>query len=443
MKRYIVTAYTPNSRINKKAFDTLKFIAKKKKAKLLVFCVEPNYKKQDTDLVAEEVTPYLSHLGFKFNEKLSVCKRPTSINILDPLAGMDSVSSVHGSLIVPANRHRTKLIARSLKHSTTPRGMFCTGTISEPYYKTTKTGFKVTDLHLYGGLLVEVNNKKEFNIRQLEFKGNCIYDLTSKYTATKETKNIPLEAVSLGDVHPPFINPKVLKETKELLKKTKVKNVFLHDLFDACSITHHAEGKFLTQSIISKRYPNLESELQHTADTLAELQQAQPRAQLYVVKSNHDEHLDRYLDEFRFKEDRINRIYALELALVKALKDLGEGDVGVLEYALKGKNKKNNKVKFLEREDVLTIAGIECSNHGDYGANGSRGNSKQHGLAFTGKIVTGHAHTPEIGVYGNYVNGTMTHLSLPYTNDSGTSGWLNSHTLIYANGARSQYNIIL
>jgi len=442
MKRYIVTAYTPNSKVNKKAFNTLKLIAKKKKAELLVFCVGHNYKK-DIGIVDKEVLPYIAPLGFKFNEKLSVCNIATGINILDPLTGMDSVSSVNGSMIVPANRHRTKLVARSLKHSTTPRGMFCTGTISEPYYKTTKTAFKVADFHLYGGLLVEVKTKKEFNVRQLEFKGNCIYDLTSKYTSTKEVKNIPLEGISLGDVHPPFINPAVLEETLELLKKTKVKSVFLHDLFDACSVSHHAEGKFLTQSVIAHAYPNLEAEVQLTADTLADIQKAQPKAKLYVVKSNHDEHLDRYLDECRFKGDRANLIYALELAKVKAMKDLGLSEVGALEYALNQKSSKISKVKFLDRRDILTIAGIECSNHGDYGANGSRGNAKQHGLAFTGKIVTGHIHTPEIGVYGNYVNGTMTYLSMPYTNDSGTSGWLNTHTMIYANGARSQYNIII
>jgi hypothetical protein len=113
-----------------------------------------------------------------------------------------------------------------------------------------------------------------------------------------------------------------------------------------------------------------------------------------------------------------------------------------LEYALFNENLYDD-FKFLRRKDTLSIHGIECGSHGDYGANGAKGSNKSVGLAFTkGNVITGHEHSSSIGIYGNYVNGTMTHLSMPYTNDSGTSSWLHTHTLIYPNGKRSHIHLI-
>lgn len=440
MKRYIVTSYIPNSEINIDCFNTLKNMAKRLDAKIIVPLTSPNTKKED-GCVHELIEEFATIDEIYLNKSLLITDIPSNINIIDPLSGMESIATSKGSLIVPTTRHRFKSVARSLKHGEYPRGIWGTGTISTPYYKENKTGYKVKDYHLLGALLVEINNQDIFHIRQLTYKNGFIYDLNKRYCSNGTVKTVPVEAISLGDLHPPFTHPLVLEATKNFIKKYSPNNVIYHDVFDACSISHHTEGKYLTQALVNQIYPNLNEELRRTADCLKSLVESGGKKHI-IVKSNHDEHLDKYLDEFRFRDDEHNLILALELALEHVKFKRKVSSQGALEYALKDRGLPS-KVKFLERGDRLDIKGIEVSNHGDFGANGSRGSSKEHGLAFTGKIITGHAHTPEIGPYGNYVNGTMTYLSLPYTNDSGTSGWLNTHTLIYKNGTMSHYHIIV
>lgn len=441
MKKYIITSYIPGAEVNEDALNTLEFMAEDIGAEMLAIPTKSNYKElQNT--VPHSILP--TQGGFYLNSNLYVSEMLINVNLVDPISGLESISSEMGSLVVAAPRHRFKSVARSLKHNKTPRGIWCTGTISNPDYKDTKSGLRVRGYHTFGALLVLVKDNEIFSIRQLTYSidSKSVCDLNKEYTLYGEVKQIR-PSISLGDLHPPFTSPSVLKRTKRLLSELQVEKVIFHDSFDGASISHHVEGKHLTKALIQKSLPSLEEEVDLTQKVMNEVISKAPNdSEFYVVKSNHDEHLDKYLDEFRFKIDYTNLLYALDLTKQKVLFKRKEHPEDCLEYALKDAGL-DERFVFLERDDKLDIAGIECSNHGDYGPNGARGNAKSQGLAFTGgKTITGHAHTPEIGVYGNYVNGTMTHLTLPYTNDSGTSGWINSHTLIYPNGSMTHFHII-
>lgn len=441
MKRYIITSYIPGAKTNTKALKTLQLLAESKKAELLVLPTKANYVKEQYDL-PDEFLP--SEGGVYLNNNLHVSDMLTNNNLVDPISGLESISSEKGSLIVASSRHRFKSVARSLKHHAGPRGIWCTGSISKPYYKNTKSGLRIKGYHVTGALLVEIENNEIFHIRQLTYsnKSKSICDMNKEYKLDGSINTIR-PSISLGDLHPPFTCISTLKETQLLLNKLQVKNVIFHDSFDASSISHHVEGKFLTKALIADKIPTLEGEVTHTALVMNKVLKKSPKdVKAYVAKSNHDEHLDRYLDEFRFKTDYVNLLYALDLVKQKVSFKISDAKMDSLEYALK-KSGLDSKFTFLERDDKLDIHGYECSNHGDYGPNGARGNAKSHGLSFTGgKTITGHAHTPEIGVYGNSVNGTMTNLTIPYTNDSGTSGWINTHTIIYPNGTITHYHII-
>jgi len=97
-----------------------------------------------------------------------------------------------------------------------------------------------------------------------------------------------------------------------------------------------------------------------------------------------------------------------------------------------------DNVRCLEANESFTIAGIECGMHGDRGPNGSRGtldNLSRLGV----KINSAHSHTPGIRA-GNYQCGTSSYRRLSY--QKGPSSHLNTHTVIYASGARSLISII-
>lgn len=435
MKKYVITSYIPGSRVEELFFKTLENYCTINNAELKVV-LTGHGDKNDRGLVDSRLIPYLQQEDLYINKSLLLMTLPVSPATLDPTSGMDSIATAKASLILGAPKHRFKSVARSLKHNDSPRGIWCTGSISVPHYKANKAGLKAKDIHKQGALIVTVENESIFHIRQLSFNGQTIYDLDKEYYVSSVRKINP-SAVVLGDLHPPFTNPGVLDATKKLLSTLRPQAVVYHDVFDAASISHHVEGKNLTKIDIHNKMPSLKAELELTKEVLVDLWASSPDSDHFVVRSNHDEHLDRYLDEGRFLKDYINAELAFKISLAK-LK--GENSLDA-SLALVN-NGLHLSHLFMERDDTLSISGIECANHGDYGANGKHGSTPHHGLAFNGKIVTGHSHSPEIGVYGNVVVGTMTDLSLPYTNDSGTSGWLNTHAIIYPDGNVTHLHLI-
>jgi hypothetical protein len=152
-----------------------------------------------------------------------------------------------------------------------------------------------------------------------------------------------------------------------------------------------------------------------------------------VVKSNHDEFLDRYLRHGKYVEDSQNHRFALDLAC--ALID-GKDPLQV-GCEMTGLNKFSN-IKWLCRDQDYKIAGIQLGSHGDKGANGSRGSLRTMEAAY-GSSISGHSHVPEI--YRNaWSVGTSSLLRLSYV--VGPSSWLHSSILVYSNGSRQIINAI-
>lgn len=435
IRKIVFTSYIPGTSVHNELFETLKNYCLKNDAELRVGLTAPNAK-ADAGIVAIDVAPYLQMFGGPINDSLFFTDLRLSTNVTDPVSGLDAIANSSGSLIIASPRHRFKSVARSLKHNNTPRGIWCTGSISVPAYPHTKSGLKANGMHKLGALVITVVNNDIFHIRQLSWGKNGMYDLTRFYSPKGEVFKSRVSGIVLGDLHPPFLDHRIFAKTAKLLFKLMPKNVFHHDIFDAASISHHINGKHITKVDILNIVPSLEAELHLTASTLMDLYKTSPESDHYVVRANHDEHLDRYLDEGRYLGDYLNKSTAYPLIGAKMR---GENP---LEYWIKNNYPDSHPIAFLNRDDRATVSGVECSNHGDYGANGSRGSTNHHGLAFSGKVVTAHSHSPEIGVYGNYVAGTMTKLSLPYTNDSGTSGWLNTHVIIYPDGNMTHMHLI-
>ncbi len=435
-KKYIITSYIPNADICYEFVYALQKCAEIEDAELLIGQSKANYRGDSESPYELSIQQELGdHLVTKFkrlNSKLAIHDFHESVNVIDPLAGIESDVADRGCLIVPFPRHRFKTVPRMLRESGAPRAAWCTGSISHKYYKDTKSGSRMSRYHVYGALMVEIIDDNHFSIRQLTWDGQGFYDLDKYYTESGVTKGNAAAALSMGDDHAVFQDPYVMDETYKLIESINPKYLFRHDTFDACSVTHHLDGKKITKALVNL---SLEEEARITVRTLKHVEVNYPDVNQVMVASNHPEHLDRYLDEGRYRDDTSNHVLALELAWQKA-----QGK-NVVEYLLT-KYQTLDKTQFLARKQSFKVLGIEMGDHGDEGANGSRGSSKEKGIVYSGKSVTGHTHSPEIGVYGNYVNGTSTFLSLNYTKDSGSSSWLNTHTIVYANGKMSHYHII-
>lgn len=434
-KKYVISSYIPNSDINAKCLNALAFYAKQNKAKLIIGECHPNYKNDLTDpvqqVIKEELKSCLFDGDYHLNDNLLVTGFRQSINVIDPLQGLESLSAKQGCLIVPFPRHRFKMVPRMLKDNKAPRAIWCSGAISEAYYKNSKSGIRMKQYHQLGGLVVEILDDKRFNIRQLQFDGEGFYDLNVYYNDTSMSRVDSIDAIVLGDDHAAFINTRILTATKKLIKQLNPKKVFHHDTLDCMSISHHTLGKNITRAKINT---TLAEELRFTSNYLQDIISGS-NAEHYLVASNHVEHLDKYLEEARYKEEPFNHEMGLELSLAK-LRGHNPAEVGLRKF------NPLDRFNVMSRNDTMKINGWEMLCHGDYGSNGAKGTPMGIANVYGGKVVSAHVHAPEITSLGSVVVGTMTDLNLPYTNASGGSSWLNTHCLCYNNGTISHFHIL-
>jgi len=89
----------------------------------------------------------------------------------------------------------------------------------------------------------------------------------------------------------------------------------------------------------------------------------------------------------------------------------------------------NKRIKWLTRESEFRVAGIDLSQHGDLGSNGSRGSLKS--LAELGNVNLGHSHVPAI-YDGLFQAGTCSIRKLPYVR--GPSGHLHANIITFDPG---------
>jgi len=437
MAIYIVTCFIPGASFNKGFLSSLRSAADHYDAKLKFIPTKHNFKSD-----AEIYRDVLDEHGINYedlmksdlypNSKLRISAFPHNINTLDPTSGLDCIVDKKGSLIIGSPRHRTKLIPRSVEQqkNKNPRGIFCTGTVSDPYYKETKGGLRSENFHQYGALIISTKKNGNFVIRQLQPDDEgCFYiDMLKFSPEEKPIKIKSVPALSLGDLHPGFEDPKCEKATYKIVKMFKPKVIALHDWLDCYTISHHIEHKYLTKAMMPNH--SLANEVEYASNKVKDICDLAPKATVLMVPSNHPEHFHRYLDECRYKDDRTNKIFALEHAL-KMAKGMDPA-----ERAMRVFNKLV-KCRFLRRGDSFMVEGIELNLHGDEGNNGARGNPKGISMVHDGESITGHTHTAEISFNGGFVNGTMTTLGLSYTADSGGSSWSHTHTVIYPGGART------
>jgi hypothetical protein len=445
VKTYIISSFIPNAEIEMAFVEALKTCADHKKAEILLIRNQANtlsdLESPYNMALEEEVVPFIVKSDKKLNENLYVSSYASPINIIDPLSGMESDAAKMGCFILGFPRHRFKTVPRMLRESLMPRAIWCTGSISQKYYKGTKSGRRVSKYHIIGALVVEIHSDKKFVIRQLEWDGTGFYDLNYYYTPDRimDDEGIAIEAISLGDDHAVHVNPYVVVETIKLFQLLKPKKIFHHDTLDNEASSHHLLGKNLTKATIGK---TIEQEGEETVRYLSRMISSTEKwkAQHYQVASNHPEHLVRYVDEGRYIQDPFNYVLGHKLAIRQfEHKDCIEWFL--TDYL--SKYVRLPRLTFLKRKDTFKVKGIEMADHGDEGASGSKGSTKEKGIVYDGNSITAHTHAPEIGVWGNYVNVTMTFLSLGYTKDSGSSSWLNTHTAVYKNGKRTHLHIIL
>jgi hypothetical protein len=441
-KRFVVTTAVNGCEVHDKFYASIKNYCKENDAQLLILVASDpahNRDKQWGTISArlKNETLVLEDTSLNSNVFLSTIK--LSAKHIDPTTGLGRIGQRNGTFIYASPKQRLKAVPVS--NSALPHFMMTTGAITvsnynSDMYMSQRTAYIAHNDHVLGAIIVEIADDKHYHFRQIQSDSKgCFYDLGVKYTPTTKQKVRP-EAFVLGDWHAGSTDPKAKKAWFNISQLTSPKRILLHDAFDGMSINHHEKhAKILKAQRAENGQLCLSSELEILAEDIKELSSVAD--EVVVVKSNHDQFLERYLQEGKYVDDPQNH----RISLVLALQVLDKKDplkYAINELCLKNDKKITDKVKWLSIDDDYRIEGIQCGAHGHLGANGARGSLEAMESAY-GNSVSGHSHTPQI-LRGAWCVGTSSLLKLEY--NRGASSWLHSSCLIYPGGARQLINCI-
>ncbi len=437
VKKYVITTAQKGVSPNRKFMENLELYCDKNNAELIILPTNGKYatSRRNADGDEEEVLhKYFNKFNvisnnYKLNDNLEIKHFPVKAQQIDPITGWGRFVQYDTSGIFASPKQRLKCFANA---NSEPKILMSTGAITKPNYKDNNWGTKALLDHVYGALIVEVKDDKEFHYRQLRANSRGAFiDLAKRYENGKVKKE-RAEALVLGDIHSYELNKDVMDVTYKMIKELNPKHIMIHDLFNGTSVSHHEKDNILIRAKHAANNQNdLSDELRYCGEILDGLKK-NSNAKIVVVKSNHDDFLNRYLQDGRFAKDPINVKLASEL-LVDYL-----NDKDIIEEGIKKTYGKIHGVKFLKIDESYKILGYQLGSHGDKGGNGSRGSIKQSEAA-NGKSIDAHTHSPELLRYAVKV-GCSCNLDQEYA--KGPSSWLHTHGALYSHGQPQLLNII-
>lgn len=422
-RKYFVTAAVAGQSVNQKFFNSIKNYCKLTGAEFVLMPMLGT-RKQDTEY-AKELIDNTDHFvtEYVFNSNLKALEAMLSPQQINPLTGFKRLGFKNSSFIVASPKQQLEVVPVSSVGF--PHLLHSTGCITNPdSYAFNRQGMLARQDHIVGGLIIEIEDQQLFHIREVQAdKKGGFYDLNKYYLEDTVTES-KAKAFVMGDYHAGFHDSSAVEAWTEVVKLTKPDYILFHDLFDGVSISHHSEHDLFEQVNRPANVDTLEKELLLTETELNKWSSTFPDSEMVIVRSNHDEHLDRYLREARYVKDRFNHKLSLKLAL-----HMLDGLNPIEQHV-----KTNKNVRWLQRDEDFKVAGIQLGYHGDKSGNGARGSANTLELSF-GKSVVGHMHTPQI-LRDTWVVGTTSILHRSYTKGH-PSSWLHTSCLIYETGQRT------
>ena len=441
-KKFVITTAVMGKEVNKPFADSLRNFARRNNALLLALPCEDVVSRGKKASKTLEISPDLVDFKIVFkdtyiNKNLCLCAIKVSAKQINPLTGLDRLTVQRQASIIVAS---PKVFLRYVPnmHYDIPPALMTTGAVTENNYDTDRYMSKRTSTlaegdHTYGAVIVEVENENIFHFRHVQAsKYNSITDMGIDYLPNGSIRAMDDTVMVMGDSHTGYHDRELHDKTMEAAYKAGVSAIFLHDVFNGTSITHHDVGKSVTRAIKALEHKlSLEMECYAVRNYINNI--VLKGMEVFIVKSNHDNHLLRYIEDGRFVNDPTN--YKLSVKLAAAAVD----HLDPLQYAIEEiLNYKNDKVHWLKEDQSFPVYGVEVAMHGDRGANGSRGSLQifEKGL---GNCVTAHTHSAAI-IRNAFCVGTVGLMDQGY--NRGLSSWTRTCCLIYKNGTKQLINFI-
>lgn len=386
----------------------------------------------DKEIWDRGILPYLDASRHKIHDYMEILSdikiHPTARLPLSSFEGLSSESScvighprVHQKIVPALNGYKPKM-------------MLTTGACTVRNYTDSKAG-KIGEFHhTLGFVIVEIDGE-DFHVRQVtanEHSGN----FTDLIHLVEDGRVVPADAaqaIVFGDLHIGDHDPDCVEATVEFCNILRPKKVVAHDILNGHSINHHEfKNPFSKYANLQSGRASLKREMDEMVAFMKVLMDDMSYAKFYVIHSNHDDFVEKYLMSYDWKKDLIN---AAEYMKYSSWLLGGEAPKGVLAKVLA---EEIPEITTLGLDESFRVLNWEFGVHGHEGSNGSRGNPNQFKKLST-KMVTAHTHTPS-RIDGVVTVGTSTHLRVGY--NTGASNWLQSHAIINADGKVQQVHCI-
>jgi hypothetical protein len=383
---------------------------------------------------ASDVVPYLDanrHNVHKYVSIMSDLKiQPTAVNPMTGLQGLSGINScVFGS-------PKVQLETIPVLEGNKPKMMVTTGACTVHNYTDSKAGKKGEFHHTLGFVIIEIKDDETFFLRQVTATddGNftdLFYNVSTKDGKSNIERIKSVAAIVWGDLHYGKHDLQVFDSTFELMSKVNPEWVVLHDVFDGDSINHHEiKDPFVQYQKELTNSNSLKKEIDELLEGLAEFQDYN----VVIVRSNHDDFVDRWLKDTDWRKT-VTLKNSLEYMQFAAAILSQDAPNGIIPFLI---NKKFPHFKTLSRSDSFIIKDWELAHHGDIGSSGSRGSLRQF-RTLNSKVIVGHYHSPG-RMDGALAVGTSTKLRVGY--NIGASSWLQSHVLIHHDGKAQHIHFI-
>lgn len=361
---------------------------------------------------------------------------PTAV---DPLSGMETYAH-RKSAIFPHAKVAMRSIPTMQGEGT--KLNFTTGTATLRNYIQKREGITAEHHHRYAALVVEVNSKGNWYVRQIGMsaKGGTVQDLDVVVQENGSvTEGNPIEAVTWGDLHSTWVDKDVVRMSHEILEELRPKTQFFHDVFEGVSFNrHYVKNAPLPHHYFARWKRGLhrvEEELRLTMDLLASYDRKGIAS--VIVDSNHDAWwLKSWLAKYDYRYDPANALLFLKMQTFM-YEELDKGaqpkKINLMKWLLQNYGPSHYKALLPDESFKTCNDKIENGMHGHLGPNGAMGTPAS--LNKVGRRANT-AHTHSAGIWnGLYVAGTSSKLDWDYA--YGPSSWSHSHVLTYPNGMRS------
>lgn len=451
--RFILTSAQNNTKVNQRVWDNLKALAEYYDAELIVGSFTYNkaaygekavkrHTKQASDKEKvwydPQVEPHFVDRPVEIAPGLVWCGEmnilPTAVK---PLQGLE-VYTGRKSGIFPHAKVQMQSVA-SGKHEPT-KFNYTTGTVTKRNYIQKKEGLKAEFHHVYGGLIVEVDDQGNWFVRQLTADNRAvIYDLNLKVDKQEVTVGHRVKTVVWGDIHAARLDQTAAELAwgdGGIMDTLQPEYQFMHDILDFRARNGHTAKKGLIHDRFQAWVEGHDCVEEEVGDVATLLDQTSREwCQTVVVDSNHDHFMMEWLRIGDYRQDPVNAIYFLEaqLHVYTRIRDNPRDPVNLLRWAIERQNGKRPNIHFLDEDESYVVLDIEHGLHGHQGPNGARGTSGN--LARMGrKVNRGHEHSA--GIFeGVYTSGLMGDFDQGY--NKGPSSWSHTDIVTYPNGKRA------